>query len=90
MCDLNEYEKVIDRFQVGSHCHVTLDHMTVTVMSLSHCSCMLHLLPLPHPGHACLQVSVVHHLFAALRDLCNLIIIQPEHIRAHCSSELVS
>lgn len=29
-------------------------------------------------------------LFAGLRELCNLIIIQPEHIRGHCSSELVS
>ena len=48
LCDLNEYERVTDRFQVSS----------------------------------------VHHLFAALRELCNLIIIQPEHIRGHCNSEL--
>ena len=33
LCDLNEYERVTDRFQVGSHCRVTLDHMTVTIMS---------------------------------------------------------
>ena len=36
-----------------------------------------------------LQVSLVTQLFVGLRELCNLIIIQPEHIRGHCNSELV-
>lgn len=45
LCDLNEYEKVVSRFQVGaatvtSHwitgpCLATLDHMMVTFVTLS-------------------------------------------------------
>lgn len=88
LCDLNEYEKVVSRFEVGTATvTVTLESVTVTVTVTLQCVTVTvtleYLMPTP------LQVSLVTQLFAGLRELCNLIIIQPEHIRGHCNSELV-
>ena len=48
LCDLNEYEKIVSKFQVGAatvtshwitrHRLATLDHMVVTVMTLQCCA----------------------------------------------------